>query len=270
MNKLNKGEFFGSHYQKTDYNDFVVTDTEYTHERVDWHYHESPYFTYLIQGKLFEANKKEAYYLDAGSLLFHNWQDAHYNIKPPEYTRGFHIEINANWFKKYDISSYDFEGSIHLENPLVRGLMNAVFLESKTNDVYSQISIEALVVEIFERTKNDHTDAFLKRPDWVKKLQEILVDDMETDFSLTCLSSQLDVHPVHLSRSFHKYFGTTLGTYIRHQKLNKAILLLAAKKVSMTEICYRCGFYDQSHFISNFKRMYRVTPSEFLKRIASC
>ncbi|GAB3197601.1 AraC-like DNA-binding protein [Pontibacter aydingkolensis] len=148
--------------------------------------------------------------------------------------------------------------------------MNEVFLESKTNDVFSQLSIEALVAEIFERIKNNHARAIFKKPDWVKKLQEIIIDDTEANFSLTFLSSQLDIHPVHLSRSFHKYFGTTLGAYIRHLKLNKAILLLATEKSSMTEICYKCGFYDQSHFISTFKRVYRVTPSEFLKRIASC
>ena len=91
MNTLKPGEYYGTHYQKLAFKDIVITDTEYTHPKVDWHHHENPYFTYLLQGKLFEANKKEAYYLEPGSLLFHHWQDAHYNIKPPEFTRGFHI-----------------------------------------------------------------------------------------------------------------------------------------------------------------------------------
>lgn len=70
MNKLKTGEFYGKHYQKSAFKNLIITDTEYTHSKVDWHYHENPYFTYLLQGKIFESNKKEAYCLEPGSLLF--------------------------------------------------------------------------------------------------------------------------------------------------------------------------------------------------------
>ncbi|CAM4408367.1 hypothetical protein [Flavobacterium terrigena] len=73
MNQLKKGEFYGTHYQKSTFENIIITDTEYTHSKVDWHYHENPYFTYLLEGKLFESNKKESYYLEPGNLLFHNW-----------------------------------------------------------------------------------------------------------------------------------------------------------------------------------------------------
>jgi len=267
MNQLKRGDFFGSHYQKLNFEGFTITDTEYTHEKVDWHFHENPYFTYLLQGKLFEANRKEEYYLKPGSLLFHNWQDSHHNIKPPEYTRGFHIELNSGWFLKHNISSMNFEGSLNLKNPILKSLMNKVFLETKVNDNKSQLSIELLMIDIFNKIKTQESNKYKKKPDWVKKLQEIILDS-ETDHTLTLLSKELNVHPVHLSRGFHKYFGTTLGQYIRQLKLNKAITLISSNKLSMTEICYKCGFYDQSHFISNFKSIYNTTPSNFLRLIS--
>ena len=67
MNKLKTGEFYGTHYQKVALENLIITDTEYTHRKVDWHYHESPYFTYLLQGKLFESNKKDSCYLESGN-----------------------------------------------------------------------------------------------------------------------------------------------------------------------------------------------------------
>jgi AraC family transcriptional regulator len=100
MNKLKNGEYFGNHNQELRFNDILITDTEYTQQKVDWHYHENPYFTYLIQGEIFEAIKIKSHHLTSGSLLFHNWKDAHYNINPPEHTRGFHIELNTKWLKK--------------------------------------------------------------------------------------------------------------------------------------------------------------------------
>jgi AraC-like DNA-binding protein len=264
MNQLKKGEFFGTHYQRSTFENIVLTDTEYTHNKVDWHCHENPYFTYLLEGKLFESNKKQSYYLEPGSLLFHNWQDAHYNIKPPEFTRGFHIELSENWFLNYDIQVKDFEGSINIKNPLTKNLMNKVFIESKINDNYSNLSIEALLIDVFGTIKETQKISS-KKPDWVNRLQELLTEE-QTDYSLNYLSAVLGIHPIHLSREFNRYFGTSLGDYIRLLKVNKAFYLIASNKISMTEICYQCGFYDQSHFISSFKRIYNTTPSKLFRK----
>jgi AraC-like DNA-binding protein len=268
MKKLKTGEFYGTHYHTLAFENIVITDTEYTHSKVDWHYHENPYFTYLLQGKLFESNKKESYYLEPGSLLFHNWQDAHYNIKPPEFTRGFHVEMNENWFSNFDIQTTDFEGSINLKNPLIKNIMNKVFIESKINDQYSNLTIESFLIEIFSTIK-ETKESGSKKPIWAKKLQELLFEE-QINYSLNNLSSILQIHPVHLSREFSRYFGTSLGNYIRIIKVNQAFSLIALNQLSMTEICYICGFYDQSHFITNFKQVYRTTPSKFLKKISRC
>ncbi|MFK7807321.1 MAG: helix-turn-helix domain-containing protein [Saprospiraceae bacterium] len=267
MNKLKRGEFFGSHFQKLNFEGFTLTDTEYTHAKTDWHYHENPYFTYLLQGKLFEENKKEAYHLEPGSLLFHNWQDAHYNIKPPQYTRGFHMELNSKWFKKYNVSLTDFEGSLDLKNPHIKSSMNKIFYETKVNDSFSQSSIELLILDIFNKIKSTRLKSNSEKPNWVNNLREIILDT-DTDYSLANLSKELNIHPNHLSRGFHKYFGSTLGQYIRQLKLNKAIILMSTNQYSMTELCYKCGFYDQSHFIANFKSIYKTTPTKFLKLIS--
>ncbi|MEZ5009539.1 MAG: helix-turn-helix domain-containing protein [Chitinophagales bacterium] len=266
MNKLATGEYYGSHYQKSVFDNLVITDTEYIHQKVDWHYHENPYFTFLLEGKLFEANKKESYYLTPGSLLFHHWQDAHYNLKPPEFTRGFHIELNENWFFNYDVSLTDFEGSNNIINPVTKYLMNQVFIESKINDEYSNLGIETLLLEIFSTLKTTK-EVSAQQPTWVKTLQELLQEE-HMDYSLSNLSTVLDIHPIHLSRAFNRYFGTSLSHYIRLLKLNKAFCLLASNKFSMTEICYQSGFYDQSHFITNFKRIYHTTPTKLLQKIS--
>lgn len=263
MNQLEKGQYFGKHYQELVLEDLVITDTAYTHKFVDWHYHSNPYFTYLLEGNVFEANKKESYWLTPGKLLFHNWEDAHYNIKPDIYTRGFHLELSETWLQKYDISGFHLEGSNQVQNPVIKSFMNRIFYESKVNDAHSITSIESDLLNIFQNFRNDKTTNFINKPLWVKEIKELILDSKETKLSLSSLSNHLQLHPAHLSREFNRYFGTTLGNYIRHLRINKAIILMHDKQKTMTDICYDCGFYDQSHFISTFKKMYRNSPSKY-------
>jgi len=268
MRKLKRGEFFGNDLQKLNYDDITITDTTYTYPKVDWHSHELPYISYLIQGTLIEKNNKEHNYLSPGSLQFHNWGAKHSNLNPSDFVRGFNIELSAQWFRKYNLKDFDFEGSINIEDPTTKDVMNKIFSETKTNDKINQISLELLILNMLQTLKNDVIRSTSIIPNWVKRLEEILHSEPEICTSLSHLSEVLNIHPVHLSREFPKYFKTTIGDYLRKKKVNKAILLILNKKHSMTEICYECGFYDQSHFISNFKKFYQHTPLQFSKKIA--
>ncbi|OSY89265.1 AraC family transcriptional regulator [Tenacibaculum holothuriorum] len=266
MQQLNQGKYYGAHNQELNFNNFLITDTVYTHDKVDWHYHENPYFTFLLEGKLYEANKKEDYYLESGSLLFHNWQDAHHNIKPPEHTRGFHIELTKDWFNCFDISLLNIEGSLQLENPFIKQNIYNIFLETKKSNEFSKTNIELLLLNSFSRIETYIETKEEKQPHWVNKVLEIIHDSPELCMSLTSLALELNIHPVHLSRQFPKYFKTSLGNYIKYTRLNKAVSLIINKGKSMTEIAVEVGFYDQSHFTNLFKKEFNITPLAFRKK----
>jgi len=134
MKHLQSGEFHGNTNKTIDLNDVILTDTEYTHDKVDWHYHENAYFTFLLQGNVIEGNKREIYTCSAGSLLYHNWQDPHYNIKPPGFTRGFHIELKDTWFKNFSFNASALQGSINISNPDAKFLLYKIFKETKIWD----------------------------------------------------------------------------------------------------------------------------------------
>ncbi|WP_347926033.1 helix-turn-helix transcriptional regulator [Pontimicrobium sp. SW4] len=267
MEISSKGKYYGSLNSEMSFNDILLTKYDYNEDRTPWHYHENPYFMFVLYGNMIDVNKKNKTLLSPGNLMFTNWQEIHYGEKHSKEAGGFHLELEKKWLKEYDVSSIDIEGSLHLENPFIKCLMNKVYLETKINDSHSLSSIELLILDIFNKMKNVQLEANSKKPNWVKKLYELIIDT-EVDYSLSYLSKELNIHPVHLSREFHKYFGSTLGQYIRQLKLNKAIALILTKQYSMTEICYKCGFYDQSHFISNFKSIYKVPPTKFLRLIS--
>lgn len=267
MKQLHTGEFYGKTNQTIHLNGITLTDTEYTLDRVDWHYHENAYFTFILQGNVIEGNKKEVYNCDAGSLLFHNWQEPHYNIKPEGYTRGFHIELKNTWFDTLDFNINRLQGSMKIANVDLKFLLYKIFKETKIEDDHTELSIETLILQTLATMFRERNLTLDKNPIWVHRIKEILFYDFSENLSLDYLSKTLDIHPVHLSRDFSKYFNCNLGEYLRKLKIEKSYALLPDKQLSLTEIAYGCGFSDQSHFNRCFKSVSGMSPKKFRKII---
>lgn len=112
MEYLNKGKYYGIPQKVIHYNDLIITDNEYVHNMVDWHYHENAYFTYLLKGNLIETSKTETYNCTPGTLLYHNRQEPHYNIKPEGYTRGFQLECSKDWFSRHNLTQINLKEAV--------------------------------------------------------------------------------------------------------------------------------------------------------------
>lgn len=264
MNLSATGHFYGTTNQTTRLNGITLTDTEYSLDRVPWHFHENNYFTFILQGGVIEGNKKEIYECTTGTLLFHNWQDAHYNIASGQFTRGFHVELGAKWFESFDTINNVTEGSIRIADPRVKTLMYNILKEMKLGGDDTQLAIDALLLEIFGLLGKTRQAANSKKPKWVNRIKEMLHGSTH-NCTLAQLANSLDVHPGHLSREFSRHFHTTLGEYIRSIKVQRALALLPNSDLSLTNISFECGFADQSHFIRAFRSYYHVTPLVYRK-----
>jgi AraC family transcriptional regulator len=265
MNFLHTGQFFGKTNETIHLRGITITDTEYTHPRVDWHFHENAYFTFVLQGALIEGSKKETRTCSNGSLLFHSCQEPHYNIKPDVYTRGFHIELARDCFADCSFDLNELQGSFSVDNLDIKFLFYKIFRESKILDDLAGTSIQMLLLDVLSRMRVSRQSALSTRPAWVGKLKEILSDTFAEKLSLLELSRELNIHPAHLSRDFSKHFCGTFGEYVRKIRIERALTLLPDAGLSLTEIAYRCGFADQSHFIRCFKQINQINPSRYRK-----
>lgn len=265
--QLQEGQFYGNSTYKATFNGITITDTEYTHAYVDWHGHENPHFTFLLEGKLVEENKKEAYQLGPGDVVFHNWQDFHRNIKPPEFSRGAHIELKHTWADELDIDLSSIEGSIQVRHPRTKNLLFKVLLEARQPDSFASSSIELLLIEVLAAIYADEKRQTCKRPAWLDTLEALLYETQDNPLSTREICSELGIHPVHLSRTFHKHFGITFGQYGREIKLNRAVNSILAKPHRLTDVAYLAQYYDQSHMIAAFRKHFKTTPKEVVRLI---
>nr|WP_299341946.1 helix-turn-helix transcriptional regulator [Allomuricauda sp.] len=266
MKVLKSGSYYGVKKSELDNPGFVLSEYGYHLKETDWHYHENPYFMFVLDGNLKDMNKKGTRLCPAGSFMFLNWQETHKNTKETSYAKGFHIELDRNWFQEQKWERNLWEGSKLLLNPRFHHTVAKIYYEFNLNDSCSAISLDSLVLQLCEDLWEDKNREYKAEPDWVNKLQELVYDDV-LEPTLDSLSEVLGIHPVHLSRSLPKYLNTTLGDYIRGHKIKKSIPLLTNDNYSLTEVAYSCGFSDQSHYTRSFKQYFNITPKVFRRML---
>ncbi|MEM1218217.1 MAG: AraC family transcriptional regulator [Bacteroidota bacterium] len=248
MQELKRGHFYGALDRHREVEGLLMTEATYTHSYVDWHYHERPYFTFLLAGALKETNRKDAYHCVSGDLLFHNWQEAHCNHKPPIYTRGFHLELDPGWLAKMEVRLDQIEGNRQVIDPLIRWDFFRIYHHFRTVGTDHSLDVEVLVCTLLHRLAKGKFPNYRGVPEWAQRAAELLADSPEDPISIRGLADQVGVHPVHLSRDFAKYFGCNPGAYRKRIRLQQATSQLSDQEESLTQIAYAAGFSDQSHF----------------------
>lgn len=262
---LRTGHFFGQTNRKIPLNGITLNDTEFAPEHIDWHCHENAFFTFILQGKIIEVDKKKSYHCSPGTLLFHNRQEPHRNVQTDGFMRCLLIEFGKDCLDDYAFDINALRGSCSIADPDIKFLFYKVFQETKIDDDVAATSIRMLLFKALGemlRFKQIERNA---KPLWAEKLKEILYDNYAEKLSLINLSHELNIHPVHLSRDFPRYFHCTFGEYVRKLRVEKSLSMLPNKNLSLTEIAYNCGFADQSHFLRCFKQINGTTPSSYRK-----
>lgn len=71
-----------------------------------------------------------------------------------------------------------------------------------------------------------------------------------------------------LSRVFLRSLGINVKTYSRVLRVNYAVRLMKNHRKAFMEQLYDMGYFDQAHFIHDFKLVCGVTPTDYLKKMS--
>jgi len=133
---------------------------------------------------------------------------------------------------------------------------------------HTQQPYEYLLFDAFNKYLKTKQKTGKRMPAWAKELKDMIQDHIDTNLTLKELSKNLDINPSYLSREFSKHFDNLgFGEYIRKQRIERAIELMAIPSNSLTDIAYLTGFSDQSHFTRIFKRHTGSSPSDYRKKL---
>jgi AraC family transcriptional regulator len=80
---------------------------------------------------------------------------------------------------------------------------------------------------------------------------------------LKTIADSVAVHPVHLVRTFRRFYRSTVGEYLRRLRIEFASQQLAGTDTPLADIALASGFADQCHFTRTFKRLTGLTPARY-------
>lgn len=133
---------------------------------------------------------------------------------------------------------------------------------------HTQQPFENMLLEVFKQFIRKQQQQGEKMPAWAKELKELIQDHIDASLTLKELSKDLDINPSYLSREFSKHFDNlSFGDYIRKQRIERAVLLMADPIYTLTDISYLTGFSDQSHFTRIFRKVMGSNPSAYRKKM---
>lgn len=77
------------------------------------------------------------------------------------------------------------------------------------------------------------------------------------------IASRYGITSRYLQKIFLQYTGLTPKLYSKINRFQNSLTLVTKKETSLTNIAYDCGYFDQSHFIREFKSFTGLTPSGY-------
>lgn len=85
------------------------------------------------------------------------------------------------------------------------------------------------------------------------------------DLTIEMFASEIGISRVHLHRKLKELTNQTTSDFIRNTRLSRAAKILSEGKHSISEVAYLVGFDNQANFSTAFKRMYGMTPREYMQ-----
>lgn len=151
----------------------------------------------------------------------------------------------------YEIVNCPLDGVNGFGNEIKR--LNEQLSESETQEKMIEL-IEAFLLKKILKAKEslpiDYTFNLL-----ITSPEQYSIDYLA---KISCVSFR------QFERQFLNRIGTTPTTFIRQARFAKAIRLKRARpELNWTSIAYECGYFDQMHFIRDFKLFTSATPTTF-------
>lgn len=224
-------------------------------------------FIYILQGEWKFGQNEETFSLTKDNLLILSANNTHFGISPCSpntKTMYFHVSCENDFTDTIPRNGICIESVIDASaNPNIKKFFSEIVnchLQHKLKK--ANIYFELLLCELCE------TNIFYTNNSTALCIKNIIHNNPEKFYSNVELATQCNVSVKTAENQFKKMFNTTIHQYILIFKIEEALSYFKNyPKMTIKEISYNLGFYDEFHFSKQFKKIMHISPSEYKKTL---
>lgn len=191
----------------------------------------------------------------------------------------------------YGFHNKPFEVEINAPLDQICILFNPSSLRAFTKESYnSLLSSDSVFQEIFGLRSNHIIDSMFAVDNQTRRaeiLENVLLQHINNEVSpkfqeaislisnatvnsmcIGTLKNRLKISEATLFRLFTNHLGQSPKSYLRTIRFRNALNDITTSKRSLTDITYSHDFFDQAHFIKDFKTFSGNTPKQLIKRVS--
>ncbi len=220
-NPLGAGQFFGATRGQFRGGGFVVSAVTHPDARVvPGHVHANPFFSMLVRGSYREWFRRRHWHVRPLEMV----------LRPPLTEHQDEIGPGGAQFLCVDVARPFWDGLAQagirierraFENRPMSGTALRLLRETCERGPGWQAAAEALIAELIAEYSAEDGGSRRREPPWLRRAVELLHEAPLTS-SLAGIAAELDLHPVHVSRTFKRHRGMTLSRYLRGLRLHDA------------------------------------------------
>lgn len=147
--------------------------------------------------------------------------------------------------------AYEFNGIDYMSNSFSRAYLHQLLLFLLRCQLYKENVIQKMDVA------NEQ----------IQKVIEYIIQNYSTDITLASTATIFHMSESSLSKKFKAFTGYRFKEYVINIRTHAAADALLNTNRSITQIASDCGFSDSNTFGDTFKRVFKVSPSMYRKRV---
>ncbi len=234
--------------------------------------HELMELTYVDAGSLHSVAEGLDLQLEQGDLVLYGknqWhmQHAAKDAAPKLMTIAFEAE------------GYDLSGLTNRRIPASSravAILQQMLREQEQTDDYAgdalisllQLLLLTLLRESAEQTVQEQAAQCLNSENQViRRAQQYIAAHVTEKLTVPVIAQAVQVSASYLTALFHRHLQIPPGEYIRRIKLEKSRQMIRQGQMNFTEIAESLQYSTIHHFSRQFKQMFGMTPSEYLKSV---
>ena len=271
-------------------NSFVIKDDKIAWNN-PWHFHPEIELLYCIRGKgtNFVGHSirtiEEGEILLLGSNLPHTRQrDREYYVNnPTEEPASIVVQFREDFLGEGFFNLREFSHVRELFQQALRGIKfrggNAEPIIARLEQLQTLQGAPAIIalldlLDVMARTENYTllnssnyvNDSVQKGAEKINKVYHYTIEHFREHIALNAVAALTNHSPAAFCRYFKARARKTYFQYLTEVRIAYACELLMEGDADVSQVCYGSGFNNLSHFHKQFKKVVKMTPSEYQKK----